>query len=41
MKLYFWRILISLDQLMNVLLGGNEDETMSSRMGKKLVKHEH
>jgi hypothetical protein len=25
---------------MNVLLGGNEDETMSSRMGKHLVKHE-
>lgn len=40
MKQYFWRIAISLDQFCNVLLGGNEDETMSSRMGKKLAKHE-
>ena len=33
-KAYFWRILISIDQLVNTILGGNEDETLSSRMGK-------
>lgn len=31
---YFYRILISLDQLGNTLLGGNPDETISSRCGK-------
>lgn len=37
---YLWNLTISLDQFLNTLLGGNPDETMSSRMGKKLVKHE-
>jgi hypothetical protein len=41
MKNYIWNILISLDQFCNTLLGGNPDETMSSRMGKHLVKHEN
>lgn len=40
MKRYFWNILISLDQLANTLLFGNPDETMSSRMGKKIEKGE-
>lgn len=40
MKQYIWNILIALDQLGNVLTGGFPDETMSSRMGKILAKHE-
>jgi hypothetical protein len=40
LKQYLWNILVSLDQLVNTLAGGNPDETISSRMGKKLVKHE-
>jgi len=35
---YIWNLLISLDQLCNTILGGYPDETMSSRMGKHLVK---
>ena len=31
---YFVRILISIDQFFNTLTGGDEDETISSRMGK-------
>jgi hypothetical protein len=34
MKDYFLRILISIDQLANTILGGNEDETISSRAAK-------
>lgn len=34
-KRYFWNILISIDQLFNTLLGGDPDETLSSRMGKR------
>ena len=33
---YFWNILIGLDQLMNTILAGDPDETMSSRFGKWL-----
>lgn len=40
MKQYFWNILISLDQTANTVLGGNPDETMSSRMGKHIKKNE-
>jgi hypothetical protein len=40
MKKYIWNILISLDQFCNTLLGGDPDETMSSRMGKHLAKHD-
>lgn len=38
-KKYLWNILVSIDQLINTLLGGDPDETMSSRMGKHLAKH--
>jgi len=34
---YAWNLLISVDQLFNTVLGGYPDETMSSRMGKRLV----
>ncbi|MBP0725523.1 hypothetical protein J5Y03_10020 [Bacillus sp. RG28] len=40
MKRYIWNILISIDQFFNTVLGGNPDETMSSRMGKHLAKHD-
>lgn len=36
LKLYFWRLLISIDQLGNAILAGNPDETISSRMGRNL-----
>jgi len=31
---YFWNILVSIDQLLNTLLGGYPDETVSSRAAK-------
>ena len=31
---YFRRLFVAADQLLNVVLGGNEDETISSRIGK-------
>ncbi len=34
MKQYFWNLLISIDQLVNTLFGGDPDETISSRIGK-------
>lgn len=34
MPKYFWNILISIDQFMNTLFGGDPDETISSRIGK-------
>ncbi len=37
LKIYFWNILISVDQFINTLLGGDPDETMSSRMGKNIL----
>lgn len=38
-KPYWLRVLISLDQLANVgIFDGNEDETISSRLGKKQLK---
>lgn len=36
MKRYIWNVFISLDQLANTLLGGYPDETLSSRMGKRV-----
>jgi len=36
MKRYFWNILISIDQLFNALAGGDPDETISSRVGKRV-----
>lgn len=32
---YIWRLLISIDQFFNTLFGGDPDETISSRAGKK------
>ena len=32
LKFHFWQLLISLDQLVNVIFGGWADETMSSRL---------
>lgn len=34
MKRYFWNVLIAIDQLGNALLGGDPDETISSRAAK-------
>ena len=34
MKNYLWNLLISIDQLGNTLLGGDPDETLSSRCAK-------
>ena len=34
-KQYFWNILLGLDQLVNVILGGMPDETISSRCHRK------
>lgn len=31
---YFRKLFVSVDQLLNVILGGDPDETMSSRLGK-------
>lgn len=38
MKRYFWNFLIAIDQLINTILGGDPDETVSSRMGKRVIK---
>lgn len=35
-KLYVANILLSIDQLANTLLGGDPDETISSRCGKRI-----
>lgn len=37
MKRYFWNLLISVDQMLNALLAGDPDETLSSRMGKRVA----
>jgi hypothetical protein len=39
MKKYIWNILVSLDQFLNTLAFGDPDETISSRMGKRVGKH--
>jgi len=36
---YFWNILVSIDQLINTLLGGFPDETISSRAAKARRKN--
>lgn len=36
-KPYWERILLGLDQLANTLLDGNEDETISSRVGRNAL----
>lgn len=38
MRQYIWNVLISLDQTANTLLGGDPDETLSSRMGKAIAE---
>lgn len=40
MKKYFYNILIGIDQLVNAILGGDPDETISSRLGKHIVKRD-
>lgn len=35
---WFRRVLVSLDQLLNTVSGGDEDETISSRAGRQAVK---
>lgn len=32
---YFWNVLIAIDQLVNTIFGGDPDETVSSRSGKR------
>lgn len=38
---YIWNLLIAIDQLFNTILGGDPDETMSSRMGKAIIKRDN
>jgi len=40
MSKYFWKILVSIDQLINTIFFGDEDETISSRAGKAQLKGE-
>lgn len=40
MKKYLYNILIGIDQLVNALLGGDPDETISSRLGKHIAKRD-
>lgn len=40
-KQYIWNVLVALDQLGNALTFGDPQETISSRMGKHLVKHDN
>jgi len=41
MKRYFWNLLISFDQFVNTVCGGDPDETISSRMGKWARDNRH
>jgi len=38
MKQYLFNVLISIDQMANTLVGGDPDETISSRCGKRVGK---
>jgi hypothetical protein len=38
-KKWTLNVLISLDQLLNTVFGGDPDETISSRLGKLKVRH--
>lgn len=40
MKKYLFNIALSIDQLINTIFGGDPDESISSRMGKHLAKHD-
>lgn len=35
---YLWKVLVALDQLVNTVLGGEPDETISSRAGKAKLR---
>ena len=35
---YGWRVLLAIDQFFNALTGGDEDETISSRIGKAVER---
>jgi len=37
-KRYMWNLLIAVDQAINAVLGGDPDETLSSRMGKQVER---
>jgi len=37
-KSYFKRLALSVDQLVNTITGGDEDETISSRVGRNAVE---
>lgn len=39
-KKYIWNLLIAIDQLFNTIFAGDPDETVSSRMGKHIAKHD-
>ncbi len=39
-KFFAWQLLLALDQLVNVLLGGYADETMSSRAYRMSQRHD-
>ena len=34
MSKYFWNVFVGFDQFVNAVLGGDPDETISSRIGK-------
>ena len=38
LKRYLWNVLIAVDQLVNAMLGGDPDETISSRCAKNIHK---
>jgi len=38
LKMYFFRVMIALDQLVNTVFNGNPDETISSRWGKGAMR---
>lgn len=38
-KKWFWNVFIGLDQLANAILGGDPDETISSRLGKYVARN--
>ena len=40
LKRYIWNNLLAIDQLANALLGGDPDETISSRAGKRLMEND-
>lgn len=39
LKKYFINIVIAIDQLCNAILGGDPDETISSRLGKVVARN--